>query len=107
MSRGLNKDSEQIRNTHRVKSAQVGRILVVTMQRRTYFSLAYVLLRLPLFVGFLAIWAFLFRAIGAFLFRASPLTLWTPLLIVVTAFAVWGVVITERAVVRHWYGSVS
>src|SRR5450759_710852 len=80
------------------------RILAVTMERRTYMSLAYVLLRLPLFVGFLAIGTFLFRAIGAFLFRASPLTLWIPLLIVATAVAAWGVVVIERAVASRWYG---
>ena len=79
------------------------RILAVTIERRTYICVAYVLLRLPLFFGFLAIGAFLFRAIGTFLFRASPLTLWTPLLIVATAFACWGVVAMERAVAQRWY----
>jgi len=80
------------------------RILAVTMERRTYICVAYVLLRLPLFFGFLAIGAFLFLAIGTFLFRARPLTLWTPLLIVTAAFACWGVVVFERALARRWYG---
>lgn len=80
------------------------RILAVIIERSTYISVAYVLLRLPLFFGFLAIAAFLLRAIGLLLFRAGPLTLWTPLLIITTAFACWGVVATERAVARRWYG---
>jgi two-component system, OmpR family, phosphate regulon sensor histidine kinase PhoR len=82
----------------------VRRILAVTIERRTYICVAYVLLRLPLFVGFLAIGAFLLRPVGALLFRAGPLTLWMPLLIVAATFACWGVVATERAVARRWYG---
>ena len=82
----------------------VRRVLAVTAERRTYLCVAYVLLRLPLFFGFLAVGGFLFRPIGKFLFRAGPLTVWTPLLIVATAVAAWGVVVIERAVASRWYG---
>ncbi len=82
----------------------VRRVLAVTTERRTYVCVAYVLLRLPLFFGFLAVGGFLFRPIGKFLFRAGPLSVWTPLLIVATAVAAWGVVFIERAVASRWYG---
>jgi len=82
----------------------VRRVLAVTTERRTYLCVAYVLLRLPLFFGFLAVGGFLLRPIGTFLFRAGPLTVWTPLLIVAAAVAAWGVVVIERAVASRWYG---
>ncbi|HEV2034984.1 MAG TPA: ATP-binding protein [Candidatus Dormibacteraeota bacterium] len=72
------------------------RILSVALERRTYLSIAYVLLRLPLFLGFLAV--------AGLLIRIGPLSIWTLPLIVATASAVWGVVVPERALARRWFG---
>ena len=74
----------------------VRRILSVLVDRRTYLSLVYVLLRLPLSIAYAGILAFVF-------FRGLD-NIFTFLLIIPAAFAVYAVIIVERAMARTWFG---
>lgn len=75
----------------------VRRILSLFFDRATYVSLAYVLLRLPLALVYSGILGFI-----AFRGLQNVLSL---LLLVPAGMAIWGGVITERAMARHWFGA--
>ena len=74
----------------------VRRILTVFSDRATYISLAYVLLRLP--------FAVVYAGITGFIFLRGFQTLLSLLLLVPAGMAIWGGVITERAMARSWFG---
>jgi two-component system, OmpR family, phosphate regulon sensor histidine kinase PhoR len=75
----------------------VRRIFSVFYDGRSYISLAYVLLRLPFAVIYAGTIAFI-------LFRGLENVL-TLLLLVPAGMAIWGGVVTERAMARSWFGA--
>jgi two-component system phosphate regulon sensor histidine kinase PhoR len=74
------------------------RILSILLDSRTYLSLGYLLLRLPLSIVYSAL-------IGFTLFRVNDNLLSVVLLLFPAGLAVWGVVVTERAMAREWFGA--
>jgi signal transduction histidine kinase len=88
----------QIRHTPDLESiSTMRRLLSVMADGKTYMSLAYIVLRLPLAVVYSGIIGFVF-------FRGfeNPLSL---LLLVPAGMAIWGGVLTERAMARDWFGA--
>src|SRR5690348_5083599 len=77
--------------------AAVRRIFSVFLDTKTYVSLAYVLLRLPFAIVYAGI-------IGFILFRGLDNVL-SLLLLVPAGMAIWGGVVTERAMARSWFGA--
>jgi two-component system, OmpR family, phosphate regulon sensor histidine kinase PhoR len=75
----------------------VRRIFSVFSDEKTYVSLAYVLLRLPFAIVYSGIIAFI-------LFRGLENVL-SLLLLVPAGMAIWGGVVTERAMARSWFGA--
>ena len=75
----------------------VRRILSVFADNRTYVSLAYVLLRLP--------FAIVYSGIIGFIVLRGFQTLLSLLLLVPAGMAIWGGVVTERAMARAWFGA--
>jgi two-component system, OmpR family, phosphate regulon sensor histidine kinase PhoR len=75
----------------------VRRIFSVFFDRKTYVSLAYVLLRLPFGIVYSGI-------IGFILFRGLENVL-NLLLLIPAGMAIWGGVVTERAMARSWFGA--
>jgi two-component system, OmpR family, phosphate regulon sensor histidine kinase PhoR len=75
----------------------VRRIFSVFFDRKTYVSLAYVLLRLPFAIVYSGI-------IGFILFRGLENVL-NLLLLIPAGMAIWGGVVTERAMARSWFGA--
>lgn len=73
------------------------RILSVVAETRTYLSLAYVVLRLPLAVVYSGV-------LGFILFRGLE-NLWTLILLIPAGMAIWGAVVTERAMAKSWFGA--
>ncbi|HKW06197.1 MAG TPA: ATP-binding protein [Candidatus Dormibacteraeota bacterium] len=73
------------------------RILSVFADNRTYVSLAYVLLRLP--------FAIVYSGIIGFIVLRGFQTLLSLLLLVPAGMAIWGGVVTERAMARAWFGA--
>lgn len=73
------------------------RILSVVAEPRTYLSLAYVVLRLPLAVVYSGV-------LGFILFRGLE-NLWTLILLIPAGMAIWGAVVTERAMAKSWFGA--
>src|SRR2546421_8891430 len=72
------------------------RILSVFAEGKAYLSLAYVLLRLP--------FALVYAGILVFIFDRALVNLWSLVLLVPAGLAIWGGVVTERAIVRNWFG---
>jgi signal transduction histidine kinase len=62
----------------------------------TYLSLAYVLLRLP--------FGLVYTSIVVFIFARALVDLWSLVLLVPAGLAIWGGVVTERALARSWFG---
>jgi len=75
----------------------VRKILSVLLDSKTYLSLGYVLLRLPLSIIYSALIAFT-------LFRVTDNVV-SVLLLLPAGLAIWGVVLTERAMAREWFGA--
>jgi two-component system OmpR family sensor kinase len=75
----------------------VRRFLSVAAEARTYLSLAYIVLRLPLAVVYSGI-------LGFIVFRGLE-NLWTLILIFPAGMAIWGAVVTERAMAKNWFGA--
>ena len=75
----------------------VRRIFSVAFQHRAYVSLGYLLLRLPL--------AVVYGGILAFVFFRGLQNLLSLLLLVPAGMAIWGGVVTERAMARQWFGA--
>lgn len=73
------------------------RVFSVFFDGRTYVSLGYVLLRLPL--------ALVYSGIIAFIFFRGLENLWSLILLVPAGMAIWGGVVTERAMARSWFGA--
>lgn len=65
------------------------RILSVVADTRTYLSLGYVLLRLPL--------AVVYSGVLGFIVLRGLENLWTLVLLIPAGMAIWGAVVTERA----------
>ena len=64
---------------------------------KAWLSLGYVALRLPL--------AFVYMGIITFILARGLQTLWSLVLLVPAAMAIWGGVVTERAMARSWFGA--
>ena len=77
--------------------SRVRRIFSVVTQGKTYLSLAYVVLRLPL--------ALVYAGILGFVFFRGLETLWSLLLLVPAGMAIWGGVVVERAMAHSWFGA--
>lgn len=75
----------------------VRRIFSVAADGKTYLSLGYILLRLPLSLAYAGI-------IGFILYRGLDNIL-SAILIIPAAFAVYGVVLVERAMASNWFGA--
>ena len=75
----------------------VRRVFSVFFDSKTYVSLAYVLLRLP--------FAVIYAGITAFIFFRGLENILSLLLLVPAGMAIWGGVITERAMARSWFGA--
>ena len=75
----------------------VRRVFSVFSDSKTYVSVAYVLLRLPFAVIYAGTIAFIF-------FRGLENVL-SLLLLVPAGMAIWGGVVTERAMARSWFGA--
>jgi two-component system, OmpR family, phosphate regulon sensor histidine kinase PhoR len=75
----------------------VRRVFSVFSDGKTYVSLAYVLLRLPFAVIYAGTIAFIF-------FRGLENVL-SLLLLIPAGMAIWGGVVTERAMARSWFGA--
>lgn len=73
------------------------RILAVFRDQKTYVSVAYLLLRLPFAIAYSGILGFI-----AFRGLQSVLSL---LLLIPAGMAIWGGVITERAIATSWFGA--
>lgn len=73
------------------------RIIAVAVDSRTYLSVGYLLLRLPLSIVYSAL-------IGFTVFRLNDNIL-SLVLLLPAGLAVWGVVVTERAMAREWFGA--
>jgi signal transduction histidine kinase len=76
--------------------AAVRRVFSIFSDSTTYISLAYVLLRLPFAVIYAGLIAFIF-------FRGLENVL-SLLLLIPAGMAIWGGVLTERAMARGWFG---
>jgi hypothetical protein len=77
--------------------SRVRRIFSVVTQGKTYLSLAYVVLRLPL--------ALVYAGILGFVFFRGVQTLWSLVLFVPAGMAIWGGVVVERAMAQKWFGA--
>ncbi len=77
--------------------SRVRRIFSVITEGRTYLSLAYVMLRLPLALVYSGI-------IGFIVFRGLE-SLWSLLLLIPAGMAIWGGVVVERAMAQGWFGA--
>ncbi len=77
--------------------SRVRRIFSVATDGHAYLNLGYVLLRLPMAVAYASILGFIF-------FRGLQ-DLWTLILLVPGGMAIWGAVVTERAMARSWFGA--
>jgi len=75
----------------------VRRIFAVFSDEKTYVSLAYVLLRLP--------FAIVYSGIIGFIVLRGLENLLSLLLLVPAGMAIWGGVVTERAMARSWFGT--
>ncbi|HSS62269.1 MAG TPA: ATP-binding protein [Candidatus Limnocylindrales bacterium] len=75
----------------------VRRIFSVVVDGKTYTSLAYVLLRFPL--------ALVYSGILAFIFFRGLENVFSLVLIIPAAMAIWGGVVTERAMATSWFGA--
>ena len=75
----------------------VRRVLRVAFESRTYLSLAYLMLRLPL--------GLTYAGIVVLMFARPLLDLTTVILLFPAALAVWGTVVLERAIARNWFGA--
>lgn len=90
--------SPQIRHTRRLESiSAVRRILAVFRDQKTYVSVAYLLLRLPFAIAYSGILGFI-----AFRGLQNVLSL---LLLIPAVMALWGGVVTERAIATSWFGA--
>ncbi len=75
----------------------VGRFFRVAFEKQTYVAIGYVLLRVP--------FAIVYASIFAIVLARGPFDLWTLVLLVPGAMAIWGAVVTERAIVKSWFGA--
>lgn len=75
----------------------VHRILAVFRDQKTYVSVAYLLLRLPFAIAYSGILGFI-----AFRGLQNVLSL---LLLIPAGMAIWGGVVTERAIATTWFGA--
>ena len=73
------------------------RIFSVFGDGKTWLSLGYLLLRLPLALVYSGI-------LGFIIFRGLE-SLWNLILVVPAGMAIWGGVVTERAMARSWFGA--
>ena len=71
-------------------------IFSVVFDRKAYVAVGYLLLRLPL--------AVVYAAIGGIFFRSFE-NLWSLVLLLPAGLALWGGVVTERAMARSWFGA--
>jgi signal transduction histidine kinase len=74
----------------------VRRFLTVAFESKSYLSLGYVLLRLPI--------ALVYSGIIAYIFIRGLQSIWSLILIIPAGMAIWGGVVTERAMARTWFG---
>jgi len=75
----------------------VRRFFSILGDGKAWLSLGYVALRLPL--------AFVYMGIITFILTRGLQTLWSLVLLVPAAMAIWGGVVTERAMARSWFGA--
>lgn len=75
----------------------VRRILSVAFERKTYLSVGYVLLRLPL--------ALVYFGIGGLIISRLTDSVFNIFLILPAGVAIWGAVVTERAMAKSWFGA--
>jgi two-component system, OmpR family, phosphate regulon sensor histidine kinase PhoR len=88
----------QIRHTPRLESiSAVRRFFSVAFEGSTYLSLGYLLLRLPI--------ALVYSGILGFIAFRGLQNLWSLVLIIPAGMAIWGGVVTERAMARRWFGA--
>ena len=73
------------------------RVFSVATERRTYLSVGYAVLRLPL--------ALAYSGILGFIFTRGQQNLASLVLIIPALMAIWGGVVTERAMARSWFGA--
>jgi two-component system phosphate regulon sensor histidine kinase PhoR len=76
--------------------SSVRRIFSVLIDRSSYMSLGYVLLRLPL--------SFAYAGILGFIVYRGLSNVFSTILIIPAAFAIYGAVVVERAMARTWFG---
>jgi signal transduction histidine kinase len=88
----------QIRHTRRLESmAVVNRILSVALERKTYLSLTYLLLRLPFALVY-------FGLVSIVVSRVAD-TVLSLILLIPAGLAIWGLIVTERAMASRWFGA--
>ena len=88
----------QIRHTRDLESiSTVRRFLSVVVNGKAYVSLGYLLLRLPLGI--------VYSGIIVFIVTRGLQNLLSVVLLVPAAMAIWGGVVTERAMARSWFGA--
>jgi two-component system, OmpR family, phosphate regulon sensor histidine kinase PhoR len=75
----------------------VHRVFSVALDRKTYLSLAYVLLRLPVSLVYSGVF-------GLLVFRITSNVL-SLVLVVPAGLAIWGIVVAEREVAKSWFGA--
>lgn len=73
------------------------RVLSVALERTTYLSLAYILLRLPFALLYLGLVSIVVTRVAD-----SVLSL---VMLVPAGLAIWGLVVTERAMAKNWFGA--
>ncbi len=73
------------------------RIRAFVMDRHKYVSAGYVTLRIPLGI--------LYAGLIGVVFARPLLSLWTLIVIIPAGLAAWGAVVTEREMVKRWFGA--